>query len=255
MTCIICGSPDTVEAHIFPRALYRMAAGTQQHAYQGSRFKEGVKYQAKGAFDPDLLCRRHEDAFRDADDYGIRFIRNFDKRATPVYDGHALSVQNPKPQLLERFVAGCIWRRGISPVEAEAADLDLGDAEPLLRDLLFNPASIVTLPFTVGRRTFTSEGTPLREILLEPSKGVEDMDGWWSFFAFGIEFLMRTRSTAQFQIPPLIVANGKNPIVCLHHEPEELTDVPGLLDIAVNMYRERYAAEQAAKARKSASPK
>lgn len=245
MPCIICGNPETIEAHIFPRALYRMAAGSEQHAYEGSRFKEGVKYQAKGCFDRDLLCREHEDVFREADDYGVRFIRTFDTKAAPIFDGAMLSVPNPKPHLLVRFVAACIWRRGVSPVDADDADLELGDAEPRLRDLLFNPDSTVVLPMTVGRKTFVSEGRQLREIMWQPTKGTGPVLGSWSFFAFGLEFVMKTNPYGLPAIPPIIVANGKNPIWCVRYDPEEFAQVAGVLDIAVNMYRRRHAAEQA----------
>ena len=68
MACRICGDAATIEAHIVPRALYRVLAGSQQHAYQGSLFSEGVRYQAKGVFDPDLLCATHEAMLGSADD-------------------------------------------------------------------------------------------------------------------------------------------------------------------------------------------
>lgn len=244
MPCIICGNVETIEAHIFPRALYRLAAGSEQHAYEGSRFKTGVKYQAKGSFDPDLLCREHEDVFREADDYGVRFIRTFDKKATPIFGGKILSVPNPKPRMLVRFVAACIWRRGVSPVDAGGADLDLGSAEPRLRDLLFNPNSTVVLPLTVGRKTFVSQGQKLQEIMWQPTKGTGPAQGSWSFFAFGLEFVMKTNPYSLPIIPPILVANNKDTLWCVNYEPEEFAHVSGILEIAVNMYRQRYIADR-----------
>jgi hypothetical protein len=60
MACLVCGDPATIEAHIVPRALYRMLAGDERHAFEGSVFKEGVNYQAKGQFDRSILCWAHE---------------------------------------------------------------------------------------------------------------------------------------------------------------------------------------------------
>lgn len=254
MPCIICGDPETIEAHIFPRALYRMTAGSEQHSYEGSRFSEGVKYQAKGVYDRNLLCRRHEDAFRRADDYGIRFIRNFEKKSTPIRNGDILLIPNPQPHLLVRFVAGCIWRRAVSPVEAEGADLDLGNDEPRLRGFIFNGESSVDLPITIRKRTFTSQGEVLREIMWLPTKGFGPSTGSWSFVVFGIEFVIKTNPYSVPTIPPVFVANGKDPVWCVNSPPEELVHVEGILDIAVNMYRERYAVEQREKAGEGKGP-
>lgn len=63
MPCIICGSPDTVEAHLLPRGLVRRVAGDEQHALAGDTTKTGYRRDGKGVFDRHLLCRSHEEIF------------------------------------------------------------------------------------------------------------------------------------------------------------------------------------------------
>lgn len=41
-------------------------------------FRIGTHYQAKGLFDPDLLCATHDKMLDAADDYGQRFLRSFE---------------------------------------------------------------------------------------------------------------------------------------------------------------------------------
>ena len=168
MPCVVCGDQATIQAHIIPRALYRRLAGSDQHAMEGSLFRQGTRYQAKGLFDPDLLCATHEKMLAGADDYGLRFMDHFEKKGRPGFDGSVWFVPNPKPNLLIRFVAACIWRRGVSNVRREQADLDLGPAESRLRAMLFEDETRYQPPLMVIRRTYTSQGQHLREIMLEP---------------------------------------------------------------------------------------
>jgi len=125
LACVICGSEATVEAHLVPRALYRMLAGTEQHGFEGSRFNAGVRFQAKGVFDKDLLCRAHEDGFGEADDYGVRFIRTFHDAGRETMHGRVWLAPNPRPELLVRFMAGLVWRRGMSVVVSVMTSLKL----------------------------------------------------------------------------------------------------------------------------------
>jgi hypothetical protein len=222
---------------VFPSALYRLVAGREQHAYEGSRVTEGIRYQAKGCFDSNILCAIHEDAFRASDDYGIRFVRNFDNKAVLLNNDQVFLVPNPKPELLVRFVAGCIWRRGVSLIDTDGIDLNLGDAEPLLRDIIFNPTSNVFLPIIITRRNFISNGDSIRKFLWLPAKGFGAAEGNWSFFVYGIEFRMQITPNADQVIPPVFIINEKNPIWCINRPPEEFLEFPGVREVIVNMSR------------------
>lgn len=237
MPCRICGEPATIEAHIIPRALYRRVAGTEQHTMQGSLFRTGTRYQAKGLFDPDLLCAQHERMLGAADDYGMRFLHRFETAGRVSVRGNVWLVPNPKPDLLVRFVAACIWRRGVSAVDREAADLDLGFAEPKLRAMLFESHTRYQPPLMVVRRTYTSQGQWLREIMFEPCKSFGFGDNTWSFFALGCEFTMKLNPYSHPAFPAYFVANGKKEVWALNMDPEEFTGVPGVIDISANMLR------------------
>lgn len=237
MTCVICGSEATVEAHLVPRALYRMLAGAEQHGFEGSRFSAGVRFQAKGLFDRDLLCRLHENAFGEADDYGVRFIRTFHEAGRETMRGRVWLAPNPRPDLLVRFMAGLVWRRGMSAVRREGADLDLSHAEARLRRLLFEGDASYDPPLMVRRRTILSQGEPIRELMYEPCK----MWGWgdnsWAFLAFGCEMTIKLNPYSSPPVHPAFRANGRDPAWCLNVEPEDAADVEGLVEIGANMLR------------------
>lgn len=239
MPCVVCGDQATIQAHIIPRALYRRLAGSDQHAMEGSLFRQGTRYQAKGLFDPDLLCATHEKMLASADDYGLRFMDHFEKKGRPGFGGSVWFVPNPKPDLLVRFVAACIWRRGVSNVRREQADLDLGPAESRLRAMLFEDETRYQPPLMVIRRTYTSQGQHLREIMLEPCKGYGFGDNTWFFFALGCEFVMKLNPYSHPPFPTYFVANRKAEVWAANMEPEEFTKVDGAIDIAVNMLRGR----------------
>jgi len=239
MSCVICGDAATVEAHIIPRAIYRRLAGPDQHAVQGSLFKNGTRFQAKGVFDRHLLCRAHENMLATADDYGLKFLHRFETGGRLAVRDNVWLVPNPKPELLVRFVAACIWRRGVSPVGREQADLDLGGAEPRLRAMLFAGETRYEPTLMVVRRTYMSQGEHLREIMWEPCKRFGFGDNTWSFVVLGCEFMMKLNPYSHPPFPALFVANGKQEVWAMNMDPEELINVPGAIDIAVNMLRGR----------------
>lgn len=169
MPCIICGSSDTVEAHLVPRGLVRRVAGKDQHALAGDTARAGYRRDGKGIFDPDLLCREHEDCFRLADDYGQRFLAAFHDKGVPVENGRFWSVPNRKPDLLVRFMASCVWRCAVSSVPK--ARPDLGPWERTLRTYLFGTSSAWFPLLLLGRQVLLIDGAPMTgPMLLLPFK-------------------------------------------------------------------------------------
>lgn len=239
MACKVCGDTATVDAHVVPRALYRILAGDQQHAYEGSRFKEGVRFQAKGLFDRSILCQTHERMLSQADDYGVRFLRNFEQGAVDL-GGASWVVANPRPDLLLRFVAACVWRRGVSAIHRDGADLDLGLAEPKLRQMLFGDAGKYKPLLLLKRRQLLSQGQALREIMWAPGKAWGFGDNTWSFFVLGCEFVMKLNPYSHPPFYPRFVANDRNPVHCVNIDPEEISKVAGMVEIGANMLRPEY---------------
>jgi len=238
MPCLICGNAKTVEAHIIPRALYRIIAGEHQHGYESSRFKAGVKYQAKGLFDSNILCSSHEAMLGEADSYGIEFIKSFNTAGSVALNGRALLLPNPKPALLVKFVASLIWRRGVSQVQREYADLDLGPAEPKLRALLFSGETRYNPPIIVSKRPLMSQGELLRELMFEPAKHGEWGHNSWYFYALGIEFIIKLNPYSSQPFPYAYLANDKTGVLAHIHQPLEADKMDGFMDLTMNMFRD-----------------
>lgn len=222
-----------------PRALYRQLAGDQQHAYEGSRFRQGVKHQAKGHFDRSILCRKHEVMLGKADDYGIRFLRRFELDGRSELNGKTWVVPNPRPDLLVLFAAACIWRRGVSSIAQDGADLDLGPAESKLRQLLFEGPGSYDPPLLLQRRQLISQGQILEGVIWLPGKAWGFGGNTWSFFAFGCEFFMKLNPYSHPAFHPHFVANRRDPANCMNRGAFEISDVEGMVQIGANMLQSR----------------
>lgn len=239
MACLICGDLRTVESHIVPRAFYRDIAGDEQHGYEASAYTPGVKYQAKGLFDKTILCRLHEDKLNACDAYGIEFVRTFHDNGRPILQGNMWEVPNPRPDLLVRFIAACIWRRGVSHVKREHGNLTLGLAEPRLRRFLFEDCKSYDPPLIVARKIIVSQGEPLHELMFEPAKGYGFGDNTWSFHLFGVEFTMKLNPYSVPPFPAVAIANKANPLWAWNFEPTEISEIENAMSIAVNMFLDR----------------
>jgi hypothetical protein len=132
------GDPATVEAHLFPRALSHDIRGAHKHLFVGAAATPGRRIVQAGLFDREIWCSTHEAAFGLFDDYGIDFSRNFVRHC-----------RHPAPNIwqitpvdsdkLVRFWLAILWRFSVSDLP-EAALVDLGPYESLLRDILFSNA-------------------------------------------------------------------------------------------------------------------
>lgn len=238
MACLICGEERTVESHLVPRALYRDIAGDEQHGFEGSAFALGVKLQAKGRFDRTILCAEHEQALNDGDTYGVRFIRSFHSSGRPILGDAMWEVPNPRPEQLVKFVAACIWRRGVSKVGREQADLSLGAAEPRLRSLLFGKDATYDPPLMVARKVIVSQGEPLHELMFEPAKSYGFGDNTWAFELFGVSFTMKLNPHSSPSFPAVSLANRRDPLWAWNFPPTEISQLEGALNLAVNMFRD-----------------
>ncbi len=237
MPCKICGDPATIEAHIVPRALTRSVAADDQHALVGYTNQVGITFDGKGTFDRNLLCLTHERMLGSADDYGVNFLRNFESAGNfSLNDERIWLTPNPTPSLLTRFVAACVWRRAISPVRANGADLHLGVRAQRLTQFLFERTSFDP-QLILCRRVLLCEGMPLpRQIMTEPHRCRQWSPGSW-IFSFGtcmmILNLDYTRNRAKFDS---LAANARNPAPAVNLAPAEAIDV-GWADIILNMER------------------
>ena len=236
MPCRVCGEPNTVESHLVPRALTRMVADKEQHTFLGSANRRGKIFDGKGTFDRNLLCATHESQLHTADTYGVEFLRNFhDKSSQCNSDDRIWLTPNPDPQLLVRFVAACVWRRSMSPVRADNADLYLGVREHRLTQFLFG-TTVFEPQLILTRQELLNLGIPLAGyVLLEPCRYRAWSVGSWSFTFGSCTMLLNldyTRNRERFEG---LAANRSNPARTVIREQAEAVDIEGWADIIVAM--------------------
>lgn len=236
MGCKVCGNPATVRSHLMPRAFVRDMLRGSDYVEEGSLHQTGSVYQQSGRWDPSILCERHEAALAEADDYGVRFCRRLFRKAELKYEGALWVVPNPRPELLVKFACACVWRRGVS-LSGPPADLDLGPYEVRLRNLLFYADTSYNPALLVCRQNVTLEGEPLNEILMEPFRNPNYGKRGWQFSAGGFLFVLKLDERGRKQEVEALKVNGQNPAPVLNFPSKELVDVPGVIDIAVNMLR------------------
>ncbi len=243
MTCLVCGDPATVKSHLTPRAFTLDIRGADTRAYEGSLALEGTRYTQAGTFDRTILCDVHEQALRECDDYAIDWVRRVSTEARASHEGMLLHMPNPRPDLLLRFVCSHIWRHAVSP-QNRAFDMDLSAWEWQLRQLIFGSGSRYNPTFHIFRQRWTSEGAELKELLVAPHRLPGQGRRRWEFDLGGLLWVLRLNERHVDHGLESLKANGADPVRILVLDDRELTDRPGVLDIAVNMFRERYLREQ-----------
>lgn len=233
--CAICGEGPTVKSHLFPRSLVRRIRGTEKFVYEGNRAKAGKRLSQSGLWDSNILCRRHEAALSSADDYAARFCRRFDRSAVRSASGNSYSHQNPRPELLLRFIAATVWRHVVSK-HGKAHDLDLGPHKATIEKYLFESEP---LPFEaiVGRSNLVDLAGKRIEFGLAPYK--RNLLDWevWHFTIGGFDFYLKTDSRPFPNEWKFLLANDNDPIITPLIDPILVHDVPMLQPIFAQMLK------------------
>lgn len=240
MPCLVCGDPDTVKSHLTPRAFIHDIRGGDTRAYEGSIGYEGTRFTQGGAFDRTILCHRHEDHLKDCDDYAITWLRNVDAAAQTSACGNYLSVANSRPDLLAKFVCSHVWRHAVSP-QNRSFDMTLGPWEWQLRDKIF-AAGRYDPSFLIIRQRWMSQGTELKELIIAPYKIDKRL---WEFNLGGLRWILKLDDRRKYRSIDRVRANDKQQLEIPILEDTEFTKRPGILDIAVNMFRQDYRREMA----------
>lgn len=154
------------QAHIFPRALVHDMKNGDKVVHGVSLGTRGLTNYQSGPWEPDILCQRCEGKLADCDNYAIKWIRRFEKKAISVFNGKGFEVPNPKPKLLVKFAASVLWRAAVAKNLAHP-DVDLGPWEPMLRDAIFAPNRFQPSVF-VARKRYVSEGVSHGSIIVHP---------------------------------------------------------------------------------------
>lgn len=243
MPCLVCGDPATVKSHLTPRAFTHDVRGSDKRAYEGSLAFEGTRFTQAGVFDKTILCDRHEQALRDCDDYAVDWVRRVPTEARATHQGKLLQMPNPRPDLLRKFVCSHVWRHAVSP-QNSAFDMDLGPWEEQLRALIFGSDGRYDPTFHVFRQRWTSDGIELKELLIPPHRLSGQGRRRWEFDLGGLLWVLRLNERQVDRQLETLRANGADPVTILVLDDREFTDRPGVLDIAVNMFRDRHLREQ-----------
>jgi len=209
--CRVCDSPSTVKSHLLPRALVSDIRGDENYVVTGALAKQGMRFEQSGLWDDGLLCQTHEQELGRFDDYGVRWIRSFDRRATQSGNEPLFFHRNRNPKFLAGFVSAVIWRHSHSRHMAKY-DLDTGPWDIQLRDQLFNSSNYEPR-IMICKRQWVSGGIHLKEIIIPPFRNPRWSRRGWEFEVGGLSFsvILDSRRIPDAMKP--FLANGQDPVV------------------------------------------
>lgn len=134
--CMVCGAAPTVRAHLFPRALSHDIRRDAHHVIAVGLNNPRTRFLQSGQWSDRIVCRVHEDVFGTIDDYAVTFCRTFEQRFTVLAWGMAVTVPNPRPDLLVMFAHAVVWRHA-ADLLARGRRHWLGPYFQIIEDALF----------------------------------------------------------------------------------------------------------------------
>ncbi|HUB14529.1 MAG TPA: hypothetical protein VMB34_21445 [Acetobacteraceae bacterium] len=163
--CRVCGSRDTINAHLFPRALGHDLRGDQKNLFVGSASAPGRLIVQAGLSDTGILCAVHDRALGDYDRYGTEFCRSFLTRSQ-----HAIpnmwEVYGVDSSKLVKFWLAILWRFSISNL-LQTTNIKLGAYEDRIRDILFYEADCSVEP-AITMLLYCSQIIPSENVCFVP---------------------------------------------------------------------------------------
>ncbi|WP_188767476.1 hypothetical protein [Novosphingobium endophyticum] len=165
------------------------------------------------------------------DDYAIRWIRKFERHASPIFNGRAYEVLNPHPQRLALFVSSVLWKCAASQVTSK--DLDLGPWEYQLRNGVFDSSGFEP-SFFVARKRWLVGGKQLGSVAILPYHAPAWGRRSYAFeigdFLWGVK-LDRRRSHAPGLFDGPLKATGNTNLIVLNLGEVEIGDDDSVLGI------------------------
>ncbi len=230
--CKVCDETKTVHSHLLPRAFALDARRHTPALRAGSIFKSGYHLTQAGIFDDGILCDKHEKMLHASDTYGVEFCREFYSHRKAL--GHGSFLVGPiNSNFLVRFALSVVWRFAVS-TRPEAGLVDLGDFEPLYRDVVFHGADCSSEPAVIiyGNNSVRHD---LKQIIAQPSRGRQRGRRYWSFMVGGVTFITKAdrRPVPADQLPPPI--NGLQYFITGDKPFEGSAEQLRTLRIALNM--------------------
>ena len=137
MPCLICGSMDTINAHIVPKAIALDARGGKSAKKPLREISTNSRRSSQaGTYDPNILCRAHDEHLgKNFDKPAVEFLRLLGSKNETNLDDRVQIESNIAPSILEKFAISIAWRASVSSV---IDDFSVGQRnESLWKDALF----------------------------------------------------------------------------------------------------------------------
>jgi len=233
LPCLVCGEPDTIKAHVLPRALIHEIRGGAKHALGGWRDRNGADYMQSGLWDRDILCITHEGLLQEVDTYAVEFCRAFDEKAEPVVGAPGFTVNNPRPDLLTRFAMSVVWRFAVSR-RGRALGARLGPYEGRLRALVFDRHSSDAEPdIVVMRREHQLDGRTI-PFALQPHWAKVNGVTYWQFHIATLDFRLKLDARLD-GVPAALLAKDADPLIVTDLGPVDVQNDPTYAKIFARM--------------------
>jgi hypothetical protein len=191
----------------------------------GHRAREGIRLNQNGEWDDRILCDKHERAIGSADNYGVKFCRNWRTAQRQVVPGKALEVSNSRPDALLRFGYAVIWRQAVSE-EGRKSGPKLRQYEHILLDSLLQEGPY-DLELLVGVNPLMMRDRPV-DFCIPPYR---DRMGRYNVIHFtlsGLDFYLKVDQRPFPDTWKPFLANENDPIILVHPGERSCLDVPKL---------------------------
>lgn len=226
--CVVCGASPTVKSHLFPRAMMLDMRTDDRPLIEASRHRPGYVERQNGIWDDRFLCKTHEDAAGGGDDYAIRLSRRLLEKSWRHPEGDAYQIDNPKPELLQRFVYGTVWRHVAAPISA-LSKLRLGPYQERIEHALFNGGPF-DLPIIAAITNVTGQGGRLVPMALAPYR-TKLMDTWVWHFVVGYFDLMLKTDGRPWPVEWRPYLADRDPLTLFQADRVDLATVPFLREL------------------------
>lgn len=220
--CLICGSEPTVKSHIVPRALFHDMRPEKGQLIGNLRDGPGYQHLQSGFWDKTILCAVHEGQLHQADEYGIRFCRNFN--AGKKAGQWRVDVPNPDPALLVDFASACVWRMAASRSEGRPKSL-LGPYNQRLVDSLFHGIAYRPMLLVACNAYHLKKGEILNFGAL-PFRYVELNIHFWRFIVGGLIFDLKLDARATPAAMATLAVNEQAEVALFDDFPQSAQRTP-----------------------------
>lgn len=184
--CRVCGKSPTVHSHLIPRALAFEIRGDEPNLTVLERGAERPLALQAGLFDDMLLCAEHEQITGELDRYGVEFIRRV-RSERGNSNGQGITVPNPDPAKLARFVHSIVWRAVSSRVGNQSNDA-LGSRYTEITNSVFSAKPSETVLFC-GSVRFENDSKEIITATM-PQRTRQDGRWLWQFQLNGTYFTL-----------------------------------------------------------------